>query len=418
MYSTDFGEGEIIVQYKSRLNNNEIEVMERKGWGHPDKLADDLAEELSRSYSRYTIKKCGAVLHHNFDKLCLIGGNAKVGYGSSQILQPIKVLVNGRASKSFGDTILDVDNLITTTCKEFFKSRLPLLDVDKDLDICMNVNISSSPGGVKSNDASPRHRWFNPKTLEDLPEYNRLYANDTSLGTGFAPYSTTERLVILLNDYLSKRPRKDCPIWLGTDVKIMAYSFNNKVDLTICAPQISLYVKSREEYIKNLKWLEIDIQNFISSNFPNIEAEINLNARDKIDLDEVYLTATGSSIESGDEGVVGRGNRINGLITPMRPMNLEGANGKNPVYHIGKIYNVLANIIAERLYEHTGKTVYVNLISKTGGDLLTPWKVIIQIQGKEENSSNVVNIVKKLCQEIPELTNKIISSSIQDMPLS
>jgi S-adenosylmethionine synthetase len=38
----------------------------------------------------------------------------------------------------------------------------------------------------------------------------------------------------------------------------------------------------------------------------------------------------------------GRGNRINGLITPCRPMRLEAAAGKIPVTHVGKIYNVMA----------------------------------------------------------------------------
>jgi S-adenosylmethionine synthetase len=68
--------------------------------------------------------------------------------------------------------------------------------------------------------------------------------------------------------------------------------------------------------------------------------------RDIPDRDELYLTYTGSSIESGDEGVVGRGNRVTGLITPLRPMNIEGASGKNPVYHVGKLYNLAAQRIA------------------------------------------------------------------------
>jgi len=38
---------------KSIIGN--VEIIERKGWGHPDKLADDLAEELSRAYARYTL---------------------------------------------------------------------------------------------------------------------------------------------------------------------------------------------------------------------------------------------------------------------------------------------------------------------------------------------------------------------------
>ena len=78
-------------------------------------------------------------------------------------------------------------------------------------------------------------------------------------------------------------------------------------------------------------------------------AEIAINAADHLPTGAVYLTVTGTSAEAGDDGEVGRGNRVNGLITPCRPMSLEAAAGKNPVTHVGKIYNVLARQIAEPL---------------------------------------------------------------------
>jgi S-adenosylmethionine synthetase len=62
----------------------------------------------------------------------------------------------------------------------------------------------------------------------------------------------------------------------------------------------------------------------------DVPVRFRINMRDIPAQDELYLTYTGSSIESGDEGVVGRGNRVTGLITPLRPMNIEGAIGKNP----------------------------------------------------------------------------------------
>jgi S-adenosylmethionine synthetase len=55
---------------------------------------------------------------------------------------------------------------------------------------------------------------------------------------------------------------------------------------------------------------------------------------------------TGTSAESGDDGEVGRGNRASGLITPYRPMTMEAVAGKNPVTHVGKIYNIVASRIA------------------------------------------------------------------------
>lgn len=419
VYNLKLEEGEIILHQGAQLGNNQLEIMEIKGWGHPDKLADDLAETLSRAYARYTRLKCGVILHHNFDKLCLLGGSSEVRYGSAKMTHPIKVLVNGRATNKFGSVFLDVESLIIKTCKNFFQKRLPLVDPQKDLSIILNLSSSSSPGKVISKENSgPRHRWFSPSGIEDLPEVKRLYANDTSLGTGFFPLSETESLVKALCDYLSKRPRSKCPIWLGTDVKVMAYSFNSIVDLTICVPQIARYVENRKAYIDNLAWLRQDIYAFLKTHFPDIEVTVNLNARDQLEKDEIYLTAIGSSIESGDEGVVGRGNRVNGLITPMRPMNLEGANGKNPVYHVGKIYNVLANFIAKKVYEKVGGNVVVHLISKAGGNLLTPWKTLVQIEKTDIDKHELIDMIRCMCTKIPSLTTRLVNSCIEQLPLS
>jgi hypothetical protein len=44
------------------VSPGDIAIVERKGWGHPDTLADHLAERLSRAYSRYTLERFGAVL--------------------------------------------------------------------------------------------------------------------------------------------------------------------------------------------------------------------------------------------------------------------------------------------------------------------------------------------------------------------
>ncbi len=99
-----------------------------------------------------------------------------------------------------------------------------------------------------------------------------------------------------------------------------------------------------------------------------------MNAADRPDLGEVYLTVTGTSAEAGDDGQVGRGNRINGLITPGRPMSLEAAAGKNPVSHVGKIYNVAAQAIARRVVADLPEVLYAEclLVSRIGAPITTP----------------------------------------------
>lgn len=51
-----------------------VDIVERKGLGHPDTLADALAERMSVAYSRHCLGRFGAVLHHNLDKLPWLPG--------------------------------------------------------------------------------------------------------------------------------------------------------------------------------------------------------------------------------------------------------------------------------------------------------------------------------------------------------
>jgi S-adenosylmethionine synthetase len=123
-----------------------VVLVERKGFGHPDTLSDHLAETLSRACSRWTLEHCGAVLHHNFDKLALLGGASKVWYGGGRMLEPVRVLVNGRATRQWGSVEVPMDDLVTDTVTRFFSQRLP--ELEGHLSIELNITSNSSPGAV------------------------------------------------------------------------------------------------------------------------------------------------------------------------------------------------------------------------------------------------------------------------------
>jgi S-adenosylmethionine synthetase len=314
----------------------------------------------------------------------------------------------------FADCDLGVEEMIEQVCREFFAVRLPLLRPG-DLTIQLNLSTASSPGRVNSSAVAGggfRHRWFEPRGLQDLPERQRLFANDTSFGTGYAPRSASERLARRLTEYLSARPSTEAPCWLGTDVKVMVCQVDSRVDIVACVPQIADHVASRAAYLRHLEQLNDTVRAWLRREFPEIESTLRLNTRDKPDTDELYLTAIGSSIESGDEGLVGRGNRANGLITPMRPMNLEGVNGKNPVYHVGKLYNVLATRIADTLHEAFGGAVAVNLISVTGSSLDRPWRAVIQMESPEADLTAVQSELEPLYASLPCLTAEIVAGRV------
>ena len=157
-------DGRYIIRSGADFRALDVEIVECKGKGHPDTLADDLADALSNAYSLYTREECGAILHHNFDKLCLLGGASDVRYGSGRLTRKIKILVNGRESFGLTDRPLPIRDVIAETCKLFFEARLPLLPFDDSFEIEYNLNTASSPGRVNTPGADPssRHHWFTP----------------------------------------------------------------------------------------------------------------------------------------------------------------------------------------------------------------------------------------------------------------
>jgi S-adenosylmethionine synthetase len=399
----------VVVQRSARIED--LVIGECKGRGHPDTLADHLAERLSRVYGRYTLREFGVVLHHNFDKLALLGGSCEVRYGRGKMIDPVRVLVNGRAARFCGGVPIPVEELITREVRAFFHERLP--ELDGHLSVESNVTTNSSPGAVVTGDGAPdRARWFAPSSADDLRERRRLLANDTSLGTGWAPQNRVEAFVRTLADHFSGPDGfRVTRAWCGSDVKVMAHGTADDLCVVLAVPQKCTHVASRAAYLEHKRAVLAECERLAERALPGARTGFRINARDLPEMDELYLTYTGSSIESGDEGVVGRGNRVNGLITPLRPMNIEGASGKNPVYHVGKLYNVAANRIAERLHEATGGYAEVHLISATGQRLDRPWRIVVRLaeDGEELPLDKLTGLLLETLDAFPALTEELLS---------
>lgn len=399
---------------KAKKQESSYEFVERKGIGHPDTLSDALAEKLSINYSNYTLKKFGAVLHHNFDKVGLLGGASYVAFGKGYLIKPIRILLNGRASTKFGDENIPVKEMLISWSKEFMKSRFPMIDPERDLEFHYNLSNQSSPGKTEEFESTnaPRKFWFEPRDLNDLPEVKKLISNDTSLGVGYAPYSRLEQLVLNIERRLNSAEYKKNNPWIGSDIKIMGFRNGNNFGITMCIPQIANHVHSVTEYKENMKKANKEILR-IAKKLGVGQLELNFNTRDNFETMELYLTAIGSSIESGDEGLVGRGNRINGVISPTKPMSMEGACGKNPVYHIGKVYYVTANEISKKIYKKFNISNEVALISQSGRDLLDPWAIFVTIPENFSDHHLITELVENEVKSIPTITKMLLSGKIE-----
>jgi S-adenosylmethionine synthetase len=110
----------------------------------------------------------------------------------------------------------------------------------------------------------------------------------------------------------------------------MGVRYGHKVTLTVACAMKGKYRAHMDDYFIQVEAIERLVRNLATRHgFPN--CEVHVNAADNSEEKAIYLTVTGTSAESGDDGQVGRGNRVNSLITPGRPMSLEAATGKNPV---------------------------------------------------------------------------------------
>lgn len=405
-------QGEINI-YQRPAFDSTFDKVELKGKGHPDTLSDSLATHLSLAYSSYVLNKYGIILHHNFDKVGMMGGSASVTFGRGTILSPIRVLLNGRASDVFGNEKIPVQKILVDATKKFFKKQLPMIDPEKDIRILYEVASGSSPGQVASNADGRRSHWFKPRSAEDISYLRNLLSNDTSTGVGYYPMTLLDKIVISLEKKLNESSYKKDKPWLGSDIKITATRHGKKIFMTMCIPQIAAFVNSLEEYKENLSFIREEIIKIIKSFDFSLELELNINTRDDYESVELYLTVTGSSIEMGDEGFVGRGNRGNGIINMTRAFSMEGASGKNPVYHVGLIYTEAAQKIAKMLHERFSLKTEVYLTSQSGRPLLDPKDTTIIIYGNIPVDEKLLTsaIIKEL-DNIPDITREFMKGLV------
>lgn len=388
----------------SRLQmDNEVEVVERKGTGHPDTICDALAETLSRNLCREYQRRFGHILHHNVDKALLCGGQATPAFGGGSVTAPIRIFLAGRAVTRIGSDELPINEIAVEGSKAWLKENLHALDINGQVEIEALVQQGSQ----------------DLRSLFAREAEGASFANDTSFGVGHAPLSALERLVLTIEQRLHCRDRMlDHPAW-GEDTKIMAVRSGDRVTLTIACAMIGRYLSGIDDYVEQKTALAGWVRE-CASEHGFIDSEIVINAADDPRSGIVYLTVTGTSAEAGDDGQVGRGNRVNGLITPCRPMSLEAAAGKNPVSHVGKIYNVLATRIAEALVATLPEATEAHclMVSKIGAPVSEPALVHLRLATRGEPLSDQLKrrtdeVVADHLGKLPELIGELGAGAVQ-----
>jgi len=379
---------------RTPIEEQKVEIVERKGIGHPDSLADGMAEKISIALCHEYLKRFDTILHHNTDKLELVGGEVDAHFGGGRIIKPIYILLSGRATNRCGDEEIPVHEIGLKTARDYIHGVLPNLG---EADVTFESKIG--------NGSSELMDVFNR-------ESGAPSANDTSVGVGYAPLSETESMVLGTENLLNSRDFKREVPELGEDIKVMGLRQNNEITLTVAGAFVASKVPDMDHYISAREQVVSRIEDYLSENARR-ETKVYINTADDIENGVAYLTLTGTSAEAGDDGEVGRGNRVNGLITPNREMSLEAAAGKNPVNHVGKLYNILAGRMSQEIYEIAGCEVYVKLLSQIGKPIDDPLMASVELVGKPQcQSCDIEAIVADQLSNVCSLTDQILKGSV------
>ncbi len=382
----------------------QVELVERKGVGHPDSICDAIMEAVSVRLSQVYLEVAGQVLHHNIDKGLLVAGQTTPALGGGRVEQPMRLIFGDRATTEWQGRPIPVAEIAVETARQWIREHLRFVDPERHV--------------VYQNELKP-----GSPELTDIFQREKVGANDTSAAVGYAPLTETERLVLLaertLNDPAFKAEFPEA----GEDVKVMGVRQGRELVLTVALAFVDRFVPSEERYFQRKEAIRQRLQQRLEKEMAELDRlRVDINTLDQPDrgLGGMYLTVLGTSAEAGDSGQVGRGNRVNGVITLNRPTGTEAAAGKNPVSHVGKIYTLLTHQIADRIHQalEPVEEVTVWLCSQIGQPIDQPLVASAQVilapgVGLAEVEEPIQAIIQEELAQIRHFTQRLIQGELK-----
>lgn len=351
---------------RTAIEDQALEIVERKGLGHPDTMCDSVMNRISVELSKEYMKRFGVVLHHNVDKSLLAAGVTRPDFRGGKVLQPMKFVFGDRATFKVGDEEIPVNEIAGRSANQWLRENLRFVDPDKHVIYQSEIK----PGSMALSDIFARKGKY-------------LGANDTSAAVGYAPFTRTERIILDLERHLNSKGFKKQYPWSGEDIKLMGLRKKGSLNITVAMAMVDRFIDGEADYFRKRGEVYDAIMEYVDGKYGFDDVTVSINALDVKGrgIDGLYLTVTGTSAEAGDSGQVGRGNNVVGVIPLNRPMSSEAAAGKNPVSHVGKIYNALCYRIANRIVADVSgvKETYVWLLSQIGRPINEPHVVSAQV---------------------------------------
>lgn len=379
----------------------QFEIVERKGIGHPDTICDLMMDKVSIELSKLYLKETGTIQHHNMDKTMLVAGKTENRFGGGKVIKPMKFILGDRATFEVNGRKLQIDDFVKETAKSWLEENLRYV---KD-----NVEFQLELGTTSTE-------------LQSIFKKQEITSNDTSVLVGYAPFTETESIVLEVERFInSKQFKSEFPV-AGEDVKVMGLRNGNWLDLTVAIAFVDRFVDSQRDYFKKKHEMVSAVTEFAKnkSRF-NVHTAINCLDDESKGMDGMYLTVLGTSADNADSGEVGRGNKANRVISPCRPAGAEAIAGKNPVSHIGKIYNTLSFKIADEIYNQVSNVdeVSVLMYNIIGRPVNDPKAVIIQpitknnVEMTQADKTQIQKIVSTNLEQMHSFCMSLISGKTQ-----
>ena len=209
----------------------------------------------------------------------------------------------------------------------------------------------------------------------------------------------------------------------GEDIKVMACRHRRTLHLTVAVAFVDRFIRDAQAYFERKSEMAENLFRFLNPfqhSFERIQVDINILDDPRRDEDGMYLTVIGTSAEEGDSGQIGRGNRVNGLISINRPQSIEAHAGKNPVNHVGKIYSYFAHHVARQIYSKLNglQEVYVHLCSQIGRPIEDPAmssvKLIVKSGLTSIYSKGVAAILSEELARVNEFASLLATANFYD----
>lgn len=325
---------------------SELEIVERKGIGHADSLADGISEYIELSIAREATSLAN-VPYHFSDKVLIIGGRSEPMFRGGKILKPVRIIPICVGDPKALDT-----NRIAAYTRDYVERIIPRIPPEA---------VEVQPEVI-------------PATRQAFGEYSidQERCDDTSIAVAYGPLSPSEQLVLDIESHLnSDRVRSELPM-IGPDIKVMLSRVRKSVEITIACAFIGSELAGIQDYLEAKDLVAKEATRILESS--GLAGTVGVNVDDIPNKGLVYITVTGSSIEHGECGFTGRGNRANGLISPTRWMTIEAISGKSTINHPAKLYSLCSQKLCDEVLRNCPdvKEISVVMLGRIGEKISRP----------------------------------------------